>query len=1596
MSKRFGPYLIKGIIATTAQATLYLAEYLPTGELGILKVYHPKLTADPAAREQLLNHLKKLRDLPRHVGILPILEVGEASFAHEPDIIYVYVTTPYCPQGDLRHYLNEQQQQQKPLPLPLILRWVAELADALAHAHAHGLRHGDVKTENVLLCPTSDPDYPHQMKLTDFALMRGTGAQPIGSFPYMSPEQVRKESLDGRSDIYALGVLLYLLLAGHFPFDIKKPADVAQHLYAPFEPPRTAPPNVQAIVARAMSRDVNGRYPTASAMATDLRQAIATLHPATPPVPPPAAELPLVPTELRGLDKIAHINVGERLEKHLTWENPSEYRLIVSHQYEGDRLYYLRQGYVRLGRDPKQNDIVLPDVRVSRQHAILERIPRRQWQILSLKGANKLFLEGKDRSDQTEPIAWDKEETLRIGPYFLRWQDVTLVNGPVDEELDDLAVAPPPGDVALTVTVEPEGEIIFVQADQTVPLLITLHNRSETTNHYQLEFVGPEQVPLRWQNPAQPLQLNANETGTQEIRLSTFPNSAATAGRYPCHLRIYQVNTRTLLQEYPLVIEIPPFDQLAVDMHPSRIRHGDATQIRLENRGNTPQTYRLLARDQADELLFFPFPDRQVVVPNGGAVVERLEVKAKKRPWVGRTKTIQFSLEATPLGQINSVTPKTGELILSPRIPGWFVTFFILAALVLAALGFFIFGEIQANAQEQITTATNLQATAEAKVNQAAIDLEQADGRVNGAISEADRISAEGTRSVLQVTATVAAAVATQTAVASQATLDAQDNVPPNNPPTGITLDKTDVAENKPPVTLIGTLTTQDADAQDTHAYSLSCEQTPDDNNAFVTRNNQLLTGEEFDFETQNSYTICIQSNDRKGGTFEQLFTIDVLDTNDEPTGLTLSPAEVQENVPVGASVGTFTTADPDKGDNHKYSLVAGSGSGDNASFVIDGATLKINVSPNFESTKKQYSVLVRSEDQAGEKIEQKFTIKVVDVNEPGTAVMLSASEVEENKPDGTEVGTISVTGDPDATSNYTLQLTSGGGSFQITTESKLVTKVALDHETTPTIAIKIQATDSTDPEIKLEQEFTITINDINEAPTAIFLEPSSVEEGKVSVSVGTLSAADPDPGDLHTFTLVEGDGDADNDKFRIVNRNQLHTDEELDYDTQITYSILVQVSDHTDPSKAKTFKQPLTVTSENVEEPPNVITNTGELIHVSQADLADPNFSFPDIQITRSALEATDPEGATVTYTIVNGEEPSHGFLSLNDSTPVTTFTQENINNGNLKYIRNIPSTLHTSDNDTFTFTVSDGTLVSEPHTFYITINARPVVEENILVRAPSITPSSEPIEVKSDDLSTSDEDENSSDESDKDEIVYTLQARSAVEPDPAPPHGMLCLVTNPDSDPPSCPPLNNDSTFTQDDIENGRLHYTPNDSNPNNLDDYFLFTVQDKYQAFAGGDTDALKQYRFTIIIGPPDVVMRTSLSVAVNQNGTITSDNLETSVSANRAENVTFTIKALPASGILKLNGEILNTTNRKTFTQKDILEEKLVYTAPATVPDPQPSLQFTVEINGVSFTEIYTLGFTVTPVQGASSTWVTEQIKQGGSPVLTVYSVIRLVY
>ena len=165
--------------------------------------------------------------------------------------------------------------EHKHMELPEILSITRQMCDALEHAHTHGIVHRDLKPENVIVTSTGIA------KLTDFGLARSIASRItlegalIGTIYYMSPEQALGEELDGRTDLYALGVMLYELTTGRLPFTADDPvAVISQHLYAPVIPPRNYAPDLPLALDLLITRLLNKRREDRPVSAAAVRKAL--------------------------------------------------------------------------------------------------------------------------------------------------------------------------------------------------------------------------------------------------------------------------------------------------------------------------------------------------------------------------------------------------------------------------------------------------------------------------------------------------------------------------------------------------------------------------------------------------------------------------------------------------------------------------------------------------------------------------------------------------------------------------------------------------------------------------------------------------------------------------------------------------------------------------------------------------------------------------------------------------------------------------------------------------------------------------------------------------------------------------------------------------------------------------------------------------------------------------------------------------------------------------------------------------------------------------------------------------------------------------
>jgi hypothetical protein len=306
----------------------------------------------------------------------------------------------------------------------------------------------------------------------------------------------------------------------------------------------------------------------------------------------------------------------------------------------------------------------------------------------------------------------------------------------------------------------------------------------------------------------------------------------------------------------------------------------------------------------------------------------------------------------------------------------------------------------------------------------------------------------------------------------------------PNYPPTDISLSNSSINENTATGTTIGTFSSTSLDPNDTYTYSLVAGTGDDNNGSFTITGSSLKNGFIPNYESKTSYLIRVRSTDSIGQYTEKQFTITINNVNETPYALLLSNTSQAENTTANTTIGTFSTSDVDSGDTFTYSLVAGTGDTDNASFNISGANLRNTSVFNYEA-KSSYSIRVRTTDAGGLYHEATFTITVTNVNEAPTDISISSASISENVPTGTTIGTFSATDPEGGVMTFALHDTvtyPDNSSFTITS-GVLKSAAVFNYEDKSSYSIRVRVTDSTS--LTFDKTITISITDVTISVTA-------------------------------------------------------------------------------------------------------------------------------------------------------------------------------------------------------------------------------------------------------------------------------------------------------------------------------------------------------------------------------------------------------------------------------------------------------------------------------------------------------------------------------
>ncbi|HVB40707.1 MAG TPA: serine/threonine-protein kinase [Terriglobales bacterium] len=261
-------YRIEALVARSGMASIYRATDTRDGRAVAIKIPHPQMESDPVFFDRFQRE-EEIGEKLDHPGVMKVYP--------NPGRSRVYMVMEWVEGRLLRSLLQGRARLPAEQAIPLVIA----IADALDYIHRNGVVHRDLKPENIMIPADAAGS---MVKLIDFGVAGKLGArrltfgklsQVVGTPDYIAPEQVRGKRGDGRSDIYALGIILYEMLTGTTPFTGSNPfAIMNDRLVNHPTPPREHHPGIslalQEVIYRALEREPQNRYSTAAEMAWDL------------------------------------------------------------------------------------------------------------------------------------------------------------------------------------------------------------------------------------------------------------------------------------------------------------------------------------------------------------------------------------------------------------------------------------------------------------------------------------------------------------------------------------------------------------------------------------------------------------------------------------------------------------------------------------------------------------------------------------------------------------------------------------------------------------------------------------------------------------------------------------------------------------------------------------------------------------------------------------------------------------------------------------------------------------------------------------------------------------------------------------------------------------------------------------------------------------------------------------------------------------------------------------------------------------------------------------------------------------------------------
>lgn len=681
-------YRLEALLGDGGMGTVYRAYDQNLGRQIAIKFMHAHFARRQEFRARLEQEARATAQL-NHPSIVQIYDFGQSDDG-------LFIAMEYVDGGSLREHLQRLQRLGKYLPLNQSLQIAAQIADALHYAHRQGIIHRDVKPGNIILKRLSEPDRPHEQPfralLTDFGLVKlqegssmTQSGTTLGTPIYMSPEQCVGNKLDGRSDLYALGVVLYELVTNRLPFNFQSLSEaMATHGRGDPPPlPRTVradlPNFIEGILMKALAKNPNDRFASGAEMAKLLRAAMT----ATSRLDETTTQI-MSRHESSILEAVSQAPPGFELHIQTPGHPPSEIPLS--------------RAEVRLGRQP-DNDVVLPDEGVSRYHARLKATAL-GWELIDLGGLNGTWLDER-RLSANEIAALAPGSRLRIGPY-----EMTLVGPEIATPEATLAQmpspSPPPAQTSPTPTTPGPNQRVAistplglflandsfsVEPGQSVTITAEVVNRSQIDDRVSLRVQG---LPPEWiTSSPEFVTVPAGETVPITISLRPPRRGDTPTGRQRFRLNLVAQQHDAGRIAVSATLQISTFTAFEASMNTDQLRAPGSVAVNVRNTGNVASEFSVVARERQNKLRFRGERGRIRLEPNKVMQVD-LALEPRQQSWFGNRELYLFEVEVSSSAggrQLLSGQAKGGTL-LPAYLPyvGLFLVVFSCVSILMATL----------------------------------------------------------------------------------------------------------------------------------------------------------------------------------------------------------------------------------------------------------------------------------------------------------------------------------------------------------------------------------------------------------------------------------------------------------------------------------------------------------------------------------------------------------------------------------------------------------------------------------------------------------------------------------------------------------------------------------------------------------------------------------------------------------------------------------------------------------------------------------------------------------------------------------------------